>query len=112
MQSHAPVEKVGCPANCGKFMNLENSEFSQHLSEECPKVPLTCRECDETGILREQANNHECAKYFRSLLTKCKDDLQECLAQLNEQKTLADGYKDALERISQESEVKLALALE
>jgi hypothetical protein len=35
-------------------------------------------------------------------LVLCKDELQECRAQLNEQKALADGYKNALEQVSQE----------
>jgi hypothetical protein len=102
MQSHAPVEQVGCPANCGSKLFLEKSAFSLHLCEECPKVPLACQHCDETEILREQANNHECAKYLKVLLNKCKNELQECRAQLIEQKALADGYKDAVEQISWE----------
>ena len=122
MQSHAPVEQVECPANCGKFINLEKSAFSLHLCEECPKVPLTCQDCDETEILRERFKDHQCANYLKGLLNKCKHEIKEredelvmckgqlhlCRAQLNKQKELADGYKDVFLRVSKEDQVKLA----
>ena len=41
-------------------------------------------------------------------MQKRQNELQQCRAQLVEQKALADGYKDASESIVQECQVNLA----